>query len=825
MKYPSASNDHQKLLDTKKTYLELLNMGIVKPEILNNLALIELQMGNDLLGLKLLEKSLKLDSNQPDIFRNLGIYYHMAEDFVNAVDSYDKAISLNSQTAFLYYEKATIQIDMQYFKEAVENFDKAIQLDSSYLDAYNGKAVALMELKLYEKALLCFDSLIKLKSDVAEFYANRGEVLLRMHRHNEALQDYVYAIQIKPRYEEAYFKCGVIYSILERYEDALESYKGALQLNSNYIEALFNRGNVYSILKRYDDALESYNDALQINSDLVEAHFNRGHVFDLLRRFEESLESYDHAIKLRPDYAEAHFNRGHVFDLLRLYDEALENYDRAIKLRPDYAEAHTNRGAILDRLKRHDEALESYDCAIHFKPNIDYLLGNVLHCKMQLCDWVNYDQYSSKLVGEVKDKNKGAAPFVLLSLTDDGDVQKKSAEVFITDKYSLGISLPKISKHLKHQKIRIGYFSEDFHEHPVSYLLAELFELHDRNQFELFGFSLGVNSQDALRKRIEIAFDHFLDVAGESDEKIALIAREMEIDIAVDLGGLTGGMRTKIFANRAAPIQVNYLGYAGTMGADFIDYIIGDEFLIPRESQRHFSEKIVYLPGTYMVNDSTLKLSQELLSRKSLGLPEDAFIFCCFNAPYKITPSTFFSWMRILKSVNNSVLWLSKMNDTAANNLKSTAAGCGVDADRIIFASRTISVNEHLKRIQLADLFLDTFPYNAHTTANDALRVGLPLLTLIGDSFASRVAGSLLVSVNLPELIKKSQDDYEALAIELAKNPDKLRLIRNKLASNLPGADFLNTARYTRQLESAFIEMFERYQQNLPLDHIYINAK
>jgi len=327
-----------------------------------------------------------------------------------------------------------------------------------------------------------------------------------------------------------------------------------------------------------------------------------------------------------------------------------------------------------------------------------------------------------------------------------------------------------------------------------------------------------------MRKRLEKGFDQFIDVKNKTDQEIVTLVRDMRIDIAIDLGGYTGDSRTKIFAMRAAPIQVNYLGFSGTMGAEFIDYIIGDSNLIPIEAQSYFSEKVAYLPGSFMVNDSTLKPSEEAFSRKDFNLPEKGFVFSCFNASYKITPASFLGWMRILKAVDDSVLWLSHMNETAMKNLKDKADECGIDPNRIIFASRMPSLNDHLNRIRLADLFLDTFPYNAHTTSNDALRVGLPVLTLMGKSFASRVAASLLNAVDMPELITNSQEEYEALAIELASNTGKLKNLKNKLLNNLPDSYLTDTKRFTKNLESAYQLMYQRYQDDLPPDHIYVDA-
>jgi len=499
----------------------------------------------------------------------------------------------------------------------------------------------------------------------------------------------------------------------------------------------------------------------------------------------------------------------------------LLSYKRAIELKPDYLEAYLGYGTMLHDLKRFDEALINYECFNALEPDRIILLEKIIATKMMACDWSGYQECLNKIANN---KESALIVFNLLALIDDPKFHKAAAETYITSCFPLSKLLPATFSYSSHKKIRVGYFSSDFQEHPVSYLTAEMYELHNREQFEVVAFSYGKSNKTEIRKRLENAFDIFIDVRNKSDQEVATLAREMEIDIAIDLSGFTRGSRTDIFAMRAAPIQVNYLGYAGTMAAEYIDYIIGDSTVIPNEAQPFYSEKVVYLPGTFMVSDSTLKPSKEIFSRKDFNLPNEGFVFSCFNASYKITPATFLGWMRVLKTVDGSVLWLSHMNETAIKNLKEEAKKAGVSSERIIFASRMPSLADHLNRIRLADLFLDTFPYNAHTTSNDALRVGLPVLTLMGESFASRVAASLLNSVGMPELITNSQEDYEALAIELALNPEKLRKLRNKLLENLPDSYLTDTKRFAENLESAYQVMYQRCQDSLQPDHIYIEG-
>jgi predicted O-linked N-acetylglucosamine transferase (SPINDLY family) len=409
----------------------------------------------------------------------------------------------------------------------------------------------------------------------------------------------------------------------------------------------------------------------------------------------------------------------------------------------------------------------------------------------------------------------------MLVMIDDPEIQKKTAEIYAYEKHPQSHVLPKIERYPKHNKIRIGYFSPDFRNHAVAYLIAELFEIHDKNRFEIHAFSYGLDTKDEMNLRIKVGVDHFHDVRTMSDIDVVMLARSVELDIAVDLGGFTSNCRTNIFAEGSAPVQVNFLGYPGTMGANYIDYLIADRTLIPEEKQHHYSEKIVYMPNSYQVNVSKRSVSEASLLRHELGLPNTGFVFCCFNNNYKITPTTFAGWMRILKAVEDSVLWLLEDNHNTAKNLKKEAMKFGINEDRLVFAKR-MPVEEYLNSIKQADLFIDTLPCNAHTTASDALRMGLPVLTCIGHSFASRVAASVINAVNLPELITTTQEQYESLAIELATNPEKLKIIKDKLVNNLPTAPLYDTPLFTRHLESAYLTMYDRYQHGLDPDHIYV---
>ena len=443
------------------------------------------------------------------------------------------------------------------------------------------------------------------------------------------------------------------------------------------------------------------------------------------------------------------------------------------------------------------------------------------HTKMKISSWLGLIEDSKNIVKKVMANNKVISPFSLAAINDDGALLKKAAQIFSQDRYPIHSSLCPIPKRTKKEKIRIAYFSPDFRNHAVSLLTVGLFENHDRNRFEVFGFSLKpAPDGDLVNLRLRQGFDKFLDVDQMSDKEIACLAQEYEVDIAIDLAGHTQNSRTGIFSYRAAPIQISYIGYLGTMGSEYYDYLFADITIIPNELQKFYSEKIVYLPS-YQANDRKRTISERQFTRKELGLPEVGFVFCCFNNTYKIVPSTFDAWMRILNAVEGSVLFLYADNEWAKVNLIKEAGLRGIDSERLIFGGR-FSVEEYLARYRVCDLFLDTFPYNAGTTASDALWVELPVLTLMGQSFASRVAASLLNAIGLPELITDTQEEYENLAIELATNPEKLGELKKKLSRNRFTEPLFDTPLFTKHIEAAYTQMYERYNLGLKPDHINI---
>jgi predicted O-linked N-acetylglucosamine transferase (SPINDLY family) len=738
-----------------------------------------------------------------------------------ALDSVEALIKDYPNEALLYNICGACYAGLGQLDAAVKSYEQALAIKLDYAEVHNNLGIVLKELDQLEDAVKSYEKALAIKPDYIEAHNNLGIVLKELRQLDAAVKSFKKALAIKPDYIEVNYNLGVTLKELGRLEDAVKSYEKAVALKPDYADAHYNLGNTLKELGQSAAAVKSYEKALAVNPDDAEAHNNLGNAFKVLGRLDDAVKSYEKAVAVNPDYAEAHNNFGATLKELDQLDAAVNCYEKALALKPDYADAHANRGNALKRLKQLDEALASYESAIALDPDLDFILGTLLRTKMSLCIWDDLAHHLNELTNKINNGEKVAMPFALLALIDDPEIQRKTAEIYANERYPQSHVLSKIERYPKHKKIRIGYFSADFKNHPAAFLTAELYEIHDRNRFEIHAFSYGPDTQDKMNLRIKAGVDHFHDVRMMSYEDTAMLARSVELDIAVDMGGYTKDCRPNIFAEGSAPIQVSYLGYPGTMAVDYMDYLIADRTLIPEEKQHHYSEKIVYMPNSYQVNVSKRSVSEDSLLRHELGLPNTAFVFCCFNNNYKITPTTFAGWMRILKAVEDSVLWLLEDNHNTAKNLKKEAMKFGINEDRLVFAKR-IPVEEYLNSIKQADLFIDTLPYNAHTTASDALRMGLPVLTCIGHSFASRVAASVINAVNLPELITTTQEQYESLAIELATNPEKLKIIKDKLVNNLPTAPLYDTPLFTRHLESAYLTMYDRYQNGLDTDHIYV---
>ena len=630
----------------------------------------------------------------------------------------------------------------------------------------------------------------------------------------EAQKLYKKIINIDKNNFQLFFLLGSSYLQTTNYLEAINYLNTAIRLYTNYANAYNNRGIALAEIKNYSDAIKDYDLALKLNKDFFNAYLNKGVALKNLKEFKKAIETFKFSIKLNPNNSEVYNNLGNVYKELFLYDKANSCYRQAIKLNKNYAGAYNNLGIVLQAQLKFKEAEINYSKAFSLDKNIENLLGNRIHNKQFQCNWENYDEELDEIKKSIIEKKNLIYPFIFLTLSDDLKLHKINTEKLINTKFSVQSGVFKKPNLKKNNKIKIAYFSAEFHQHAVLFLMMDVFKNHDKSNFEILAFSHGPlnKEKDPWRKIVKPYFDNFYDIREKSAKEVVKLCRELKIDIAINLTGLTENHRTDIFINRVAPIQINYLGYPGTLGSDCMDYILADKNIIPEDLKKNYSEKVLYLPNCYQPNPKDLfinKNNNKKFHKIDFGLPENNIIYCSFNSNHKITPFIFNVWMNILKKVNKSVLWIYANNDLARKNLKIEAKKRGVDSDRIIFAGQ-VSILDHIERIKLADISLDTFPYNAHTSASDCIRVGLPLITLMGKSFASRVASSLLNSINMHELITTQIDDYEKLAIKLGNNKTELKKIKEKIRTNLRSSSLYNSKRFTIDLENIYKKLVDK---------------
>jgi predicted O-linked N-acetylglucosamine transferase (SPINDLY family) len=747
-----------------------------------------------------------------------GLAAHRQGRLTAAREMYRQALAVRPENFQALHLLGLIELQTNAPMSALELFRKALAINPRFAEAHNDMGSALLISGRCEAAIASYQKAIELKGDYAEPFYNRGNALLDLHRYHPAIESFDQAVAIRTDYVPAYVNRGLARSCLKEYEAAIADYDQALAIQPENAEAHGFRGDALRDLGRHQAAIIEYDRAIGYNPRLAEAYNGRGSAFAKLRSFQAALSSFGQAIDIKNDFCHAYSNRGNVFKELREWQAALDNYDRAVVLNPGFAEAHFNRADVSRRLMQFDVAMAGYDRAFALKPDLPFLSGQRLHASMQVCAWRSVEADISAITAAIERGESVSPPFAVLGLTADPALQRQAAEIWVREECPADSSLVPIPKWNRHDRIRVGYFSPDFRRHPVASLTVELFETHDRSRFEVAAFSYGPDTQDDMRKRLQSAFERFIEVRDRSDQEIALLARRMELDIAVDLGGFTEDCRPGILALRAAPLQIGYLGYPGTLGAPYMDYLIADATIVPPSHRPYYAEKILSL-RSFQPNPARRRIADEFSTREDCGLPQTGFVFCCFNTHYKITPAMFRVWMRILDRVQGSVLWLRSDNEIAMANLRREAAACGVAADRLVFAPQLPSMEAHLARYRAADLFLDTFPYGAHTTAGEALWAGLPVLTCAGDVFASRVGASLLNAIGIPELIT-TMERYERLAIELAVDVPRLTEIRRRLAGNRHTAALFDISRYTRDLESVYARIYDRYQADLPAEHL-----
>lgn len=647
-----------------------------------------------------------------------------------------------------------------------------------------------------------------------------GAVYIQAGQHEQGLSFIRQSLAINPEQADAYYIGGIGLQALKNLDQALDFYNQAILLKPDFADAHNNLGNTLRDLGRLTEALSSFDRAILLNPQHLGAVYNRGNTLAELKRFDEAVISFGHALKINPNFADIYNNRGNALQPLNRFEEAIADYTYAIRLNPQNADTYKNRGVALHIQRRYEEALQDFDQALALNPGYEFLSGLRLMTKQTLCDWSNWQEASCQLIADIQQGKKCSSPMPVLAISTSAAVQKQCAEIYVAAKYPPTNASVAPKPDSANPKIRLGYFSPDFKTHPVAFLTAGLLERHDRSRFEVYAFSYSHVPEDPVQKRIAAACDQFIDVSKQSTDATLALVRDLQIDIAIDLTGHTQHARTELFAARLAPIQINYLGFPSTMGASFMDYIIGDTIVIPEDQRTHYSEKVVYLPHTFQANDDQRQIAPAT-TRAVHGLKDSDFVFCCFNNGYKLNPDFFNTWLNLLKNTENSVLWLLGEHPQQVENLKRWAAKQQVSPDRLIFAGR-LHYPEHLARYQLADLVLDVQPFNGGTNTSDALWGGAPVLTCLGDTFASRMAASLLHAVGLPELITQSLEDYANMALDLAQHPEKISTLKQKLKQNISTHPLFNTTLFTHHMEDAYQQMMQRQQAKLPPAHIFV---
>jgi protein O-GlcNAc transferase len=684
------------------------------------------------------------------------------------------------------------------------------------------QVVGLMQAGKDSEAEVILLDITQKYTDIADAYQLLGLIYANREDFLKARECFKEAVQLEPN--NAAYNSNYANTLQDTWsiEESLAFYQKAIELKPDFVDAYFNMGNAYRKSQRFPEALNCYQQAKKINPHYIKCYINTAVVYEATKDVDRAIAEIFEALKFAPQSFELLSYLAVMYSIKKEYESAMNYFKKAFETGQADDKFFLNYGTVCVDLDQPAEAAKAFLKSAELSPSKGAVLGRALHQKMLIADWSGVDKLNNEIVRRLHLKEDVADPFGYMGYSDSESDLQLAGFLFLNRKFPILPTNFPIKKYPRHKKIKIGYVSGEFREHANGSLMTGLIECHDKEKFEVIGLDNGEGDDGELRRRLIASFDKFIDIRKIGDFELTQQIRSQEIDILFNLNGFFGAHRTGIFSNRSAPIQVNFLGCPGTMGVDYMDYLIADNVVIPKESYQYYNEKIISLPHSYQINDSKRPELKRMITRKDCGLPENAFIFCCFNNVYKITPETFKRWMRILKRVPNSVMWFYYNYTEAEANLKREAQSMGIDASRLIF-SPYIKMADHIERNALADLFLDSLPYNAHTTASDALWANVPVLTLQGKSFAGRVGASLLHAIEMPELITYSEQEFEDRAVDLAIHPEKLRVLKAKLSKNRLTTPLFDTKLYTKHFESAIIEIYERYQSDSPPAHIQVS--
>jgi protein O-GlcNAc transferase len=809
LKEAVAAQRRGAIADAKRLYASVLRIDPTNAAAFGNLGIIAAQQG-DLGGAeRLFRQEIKLRPDDPTGYNNLGSVLQQQARLVDAVAAHRYALKLNPDYAPAYLALGNALRQQGNLEEAMAAYLSAIKARRAYPEAHNNVGVLLQMQGRLEQAALAYGEAVALRPEYAEAQFNLGVVLHQQHELDAAEAAYRRAISLNPAIAVVHNNLGTVLKDRGLLDQALAAFETAVALQSDYAEAFYNRATVYQQQARLEEALATYGEAVRLRGDYTDAINNAGIVLQELGRTGEAVDLYRRLLERMPAHADACNNMGTALLAEGRPDEARAAFERALVQKPDFPEAFYNLGNACRELGDLSGAITAHRHALQLRPDDADAFSQLRHHRAQACEWNDFEADQSTLIEMVR-RGIRVAPFYLLSTKASASDQLICARQWIAPIKPPPQAVFAHDVSDRRERIRLGYLSGDFHQHATAQLMAELFELHNRDRFEIFAYSYGPDDRSPMRARLDRAFDRFVDIRALSHRDAAQQIHADKIDILIDLKGYTHHARPAISAYRPAPVQVSFLGYPATMGADFIDYIIVDRFVVPDSQQPFFAERLVHLPGSYQVNDRRREVASAPTSRRDWGLPEEALVFCSFNNSYKISPAFFDIWMRLLRAIPGSVLWLLEANQLIKGNLRSEAEKRAVEAGRLIFAP-VVPLTEHLERHQHADLFLDTLPCNAHTTASDALWAGLPVLTCSGDTFAGRVAGSLLTAIGMRELVTDSLEEYEQTALALARDPQRLIALRQKLADNRGTASLFDPVKLTGNIEAAYARMWQTW--------------
>ncbi|MGH8641638.1 MAG: tetratricopeptide repeat protein [Burkholderiales bacterium] len=778
----------QDFAGAERLCVEILRDTPRYPDAMHLLGVVRLATGNAGEAASLISGALEGKPRDPVVLEHLGLARVAQGDYAAAETAFREAIALGGQHGVLHMRLGMALAAQAKFAEALGPLREAAAR----------------------------------APDIPDVHLNLGNLLAAQGRTAEALACYDRVLAAQPDHTAVLFNLGNLYASMDRLDDAAAAFQRVLAIAPNDADARNNLGIVYQRQGKLDDAAASYRRALESNSRHAQAWHNLGTLHGAAGRVKDAVASYRKSLESDPGKAPVHNDLGTALRDSGDFEGAIAAYHRAISLDPQSVSALYNLAETLKVSGRFDEAIAAYERALAIKPDYFRALNGLTYLRQHVCDWDGIDALWERLRRDAFGKpGSGASPFSVLYMPTSAEEQlacsrewaRETLSGWIAARPGLEIGIP---PRAPRERLRIGYLSWDFHEHATSYLIAELFELHDRGRFEVYAYSYGPDDGSAIRVRIKSACDHFVDIAGDSHFEAARRIRGDGIDVLVDLKGYTLGSRPPIVALRPAPVQVNWLGFPGSMGTDCVDYIIADPFIVPAGTERHYTERVVRLPDCYQVNDRKRQISDRLSTRGENGLPAAGVVLCCLNQAAKILPDVFACWMRIMRAVPGSVLWLLESNRWAAGNLRRAAVAHGIAGDRLLFAPRR-PLAEHLARYRAADLAIDTFPYTSHTTASDALWAGCPLVTRVGDTFVSRVAGSILRNAGMQELVTDNAADYERKVVELATAPGKLQDLRRRLRETRDQCPLFDTPRFVRNLESAYEDMLKALGDRGPM--------